>query len=64
MSIHLHDDLNTMIAEPQFMDDSPDLKKMAVQFILDTKRCDEDQKKVLERSLSDLKKKLEPGNKS
>jgi hypothetical protein len=57
MSGDINQDLQTIFADLHFVDDNPELKKMAMQFLLYTKRCNSDQKLLVETALIDLNKK-------
>jgi hypothetical protein len=58
MSTHIREDIAFVFSHTTFMDDDADMKKMAMEYMLASKRCTPDQRLALERSLSDLKKKL------
>jgi hypothetical protein len=58
MSIHLKEDLSVIAGEPLFLEESPDLKKMAMEFILSSNRCDETLRSRFERALFQLNRKL------
>jgi hypothetical protein len=56
MSTHISEDLANVFNHPDFLNEAPDLKKMALEFILASDRCTSDQKKIAEKTLSDIKK--------
>ena len=58
MSTHINDDLRTMISKPAFLDENPEMKRQAIEFILDTKRCNPEQSRILEKLLADTKKRM------
>jgi hypothetical protein len=58
MSIHMNDDLKTIMSVPSFLDENPDMKSAAIQFILDSKRCSPQQTALLERVHADVKKRM------
>lgn len=54
---HIPDDLKVIFDHPHFIDESPDLKKKAIEFLLWTQRCTPQQTKTLNDELSLLNKK-------
>ncbi|MCW3125660.1 MAG: hypothetical protein JWO03_1318 [Bacteroidetes bacterium] len=58
MSTHVNDDLKTILSHTSFLDESPDMKSAAIQFILDSKRCSPQQIALLERIHADVKKRM------
>ena len=56
MSTHIKDDLRLIFSHTDFMNDNPDLKKMAMDFILASKRCTANQQLVLENIMSGMKR--------
>jgi hypothetical protein len=55
---HIADDLHVIFANPDFINDSPDLKKKVIEFLIWTKRCDPAQTSALEKQLAELNKKI------
>ena len=60
MSRDIPADLTAILAHPDFVDDSPALKKMALEFLINTHHGNADQNKFLQQQLADLNK-SEPG---
>lgn len=58
MSTHINDDLKTIMSHPSFLDESPDMKSAAIQYMLDSKRCTPAQTALLERIHTDVKKRM------
>jgi hypothetical protein len=56
MSTHLNEDLQAIFAQENFLDGNIELKKMVAEFLLGTKRCNENQVRILERALNDVKR--------
>jgi hypothetical protein len=56
MSGDIHSDLTFIFDHPAFLDESPDLKRMAMDYMITSKRCSQDQIAILERSINDMKK--------
>lgn len=55
MSTHLSSDLAVVLANgSSFMEENIDLKKMAIEFLIKTKRCDKMQVAVLEKTLVEI----------
>ena len=57
MSTHLNADLDIIMNSGNFMDENLDLKKMAIEFLIKTKRCNQSQMLALERTLADINSK-------
>lgn len=55
---HIPDDLKVVFANPTFIDDNLRMKKMAIDFLLWTKRCTPEQTKLLEEQQTQLSKKM------
>jgi hypothetical protein len=58
MSTHIQGDLAYIFEHIDFLDDSPDMKKMAMEFIISSNRCSTDQRQLAERTISDLNKRM------
>jgi hypothetical protein len=58
MSTHIRQDLSFVFSHLDFVEDAPDLTKMAMEFILSSNRCNTEEKKILERTVYDLKQKM------
>lgn len=56
MSTHIRDDLRMIFSQGDFLNDNPELKKMAMDFILASKRCTAEQQSTLQSMMMDLKK--------
>ena len=57
MSTHLSADLDIIMSSGNFMDENLDLKKMAIEFLIKTKRCNQSQLLVLEKTLAEISSK-------
>ncbi len=55
---HIPDDLKVVFSNPTFIDENPRMKKLAIDFLLWTKRCTPEQTKQLESQLATLNKKM------
>ena len=56
MNKHIPDDLKVIIANPDFVDNDPPLKKKVLEFLIWCKRCTPDQEKLLQTELDELNK--------
>ena len=61
MSKDIPSDLAVIMAHPDFVSDSPPLKKKALEFLISTHRCNADQNKALEQQLAGLNKRIQGG---
>ena len=58
MSVHMNEDITEILSHGNFIDDNPDLKSSAIQYIIDTKRGSPDQIRLLEAALIETKMRL------
>jgi hypothetical protein len=58
MSTHINSDLEVIFKHADFMDDVPDLKKGVIQFLLDSKRCNTRQVRILQLKMDEIKRRL------
>ena len=56
MSKDIQKDLAVICAQPIFAADCPAMKKKALEFLLDTHRCNFEQNKMLQQQLAELNK--------
>lgn len=60
MNKHIAEDLQVILANPNFIDENPALKKKVLDFLLWTKRCTPEQNKLIQNQLNELNKKTGP----
>jgi hypothetical protein len=58
MSGDIRSDLGFILNHSDFLDESPEMKLMAIKYMLQSKRCSHEQTATLERSLDNLQKKV------
>ncbi|MCW3125424.1 MAG: hypothetical protein JWO03_1082 [Bacteroidetes bacterium] len=57
MSTHIQNDLAFIFGHSGFLEEDMDLRKIAMEFILSSKRCTTEQTAMLQKNLDELKKK-------
>ncbi len=57
MSGHIREDVAFVLDHGTFMDEDADMKKMAIEYLIGSKRCSSTQTALLQKSLDDLKRK-------
>ena len=57
---HIPDDLAVILANPNFVDNDPALKKKVLEFLIWCKRCTPEQQKLLQTQLDELNKTAAP----
>jgi hypothetical protein len=57
---HIPDDLKIILANPDFIDNNPALKKKVLEFLIWCKRCTPEQDKTLQAQLDELNKNANP----
>jgi hypothetical protein len=57
LSSHINEDLNVIFSNTDFLNEDYELKKMAMEYMASSKKCNEQQTVLLQKSLTDLSKK-------
>lgn len=57
MSGHIREDVAFVLDHGSFLDEDADMKKMAIEYLISSKRCSSSQTAMLQKSLDDLRRK-------